>query len=100
MEQWISDTGQILLVHNLLDCEPPCPIHNPWPHPLVQARRHWRDDRMFMERICDHGIGHPDPDDIRVSQNPIRYGVHGCDGCCRKEAHEPGGEPEETSQAA
>lgn len=29
-----------------------------------------------MERICPHGVGHPDPDDT----NPDT--VHGCDGCC------------------
>jgi hypothetical protein len=36
-----------------------------------------------MERICDHGIGHPDPDDIRVRER-WDEGVHGCDGCCHE----------------
>jgi hypothetical protein len=35
-----------------------------------------------MERICPHGIGHPDPDDPAF-KNPIE-GVHGCDGCCSR----------------
>lgn len=45
----------------------------------------WRDDRGLMERICSHGIGHPDPDDlaykIRTGGDDAE-GVHGCDGCC------------------
>ena len=34
-----------------------------------------------MERICDHGIGHPDPDEFRI-RNGEDDGIHGCDGCC------------------
>lgn len=44
-----------------------------------------------MERICPHGIGHPDPDDIAFKRNRPRFGedmakadsIHGCDGCCQ-----------------
>lgn len=32
----------------------------------------------MMERMCPHGIGHPDPDEITLDV------VHGCDGCCIK----------------
>ena len=44
----------------------------------------WRDDTGVMERICPHGVGHPDPDD---AAHNIRIGhayktIHGCDGCC------------------
>jgi len=45
----------------------------------------WRSDRRLMERVCPHGIGHPDPDDVayRVSRGePATVAVHGCDGCC------------------
>jgi hypothetical protein len=39
-----------------------------------------------MERICPHGVGHPDPDDaayhIRIGQGYKT--IHGCDGCCRQ----------------
>jgi hypothetical protein len=38
-----------------------------------------------MERICSHGVGHPDPDDIAFKfENGLddAMGVHGCDGCC------------------
>jgi hypothetical protein len=34
-----------------------------------------------MERICEHGIGHPDPDDRRIRTGED-MGDHGCDGCC------------------
>ena len=41
----------------------------------------------MFERICEHGIGHPDPDQVSYWQ---RWGkealaIHGCDGCCRPE---------------
>lgn len=44
----------------------------------------WRADRGVMERICPHGVGHPDPDAAAHYQ---RIGeehrtIHGCDGCC------------------
>jgi hypothetical protein len=38
--------------------------------------QHYRYDRGMTERICPHGVGHPDPDDRTAN------GVHGCDGCC------------------
>lgn len=53
-----------------------CTIHNPSDHHMRGWPQHWRQDRGLMERICLHGVGHPDPDDI----NPDT--VHGCDGCC------------------
>jgi hypothetical protein len=54
----------------------PCCIHNPSDHHMRGWPQHWRDDRKIMERICVHGVGHPDPDDPTVDT------VHGCDGCC------------------
>lgn len=67
-----------------------CCIHNPSDHPLKEADLNWRADRNLMERICSHGIGHPDPDDISHNKRVLgeRYSAlahetHGCDGCCR-----------------
>lgn len=58
----------------------PCPIHNMTLHHMRSYPQHWRGDRGIMERICPHGIGHPDPDDwLRNGTDP---GTHGCDGCC------------------
>lgn len=53
-----------------------CTIHNRSEHSMRSFPQHWREDRGIMERVCPHGVGHPDPDDINVD------GVHGCDGCC------------------
>lgn len=74
--------GTILACHGPSVCAgKPCCIHNPSAHPLRAAPLHWRGDMSYMERICRHGWGHPDPDDIMVR----RYGypgAHKCDGCC------------------
>lgn len=68
-----------------------CVIHAPSDHAMSEFPTHWRDDRGLMERICPHGIGHPDPDDLEFKRR--MYGtdyantesVHGCDGCCHGE---------------
>lgn len=88
LERWITDTGQVIYAHKAVLCTPPCPIHAPSQHTLVGAPRHWRDDRGLIERICKHGVGHPDPDDYGV-RFVEGTGVHGCDGCCRKVGNEP-----------
>ncbi len=55
-----------------------CPIHKMSDHHMRGWPQHWRNDRGIMERICEHGVGHPDPDD------PCTDKIHGCDGCCVK----------------
>lgn len=61
-----------------------CVLHNPSDHHMREWRLLWRADRRIMERLCPHGMGHPDPDDMAY-QRTIGgdSGVHGCDGCCR-----------------
>jgi hypothetical protein len=67
-----------------------CTLHNRSDHKMRAFMQHWRDDRGLMERICPHGVGHPDPDQREYLVK--RYGkerasaefVHGCDGCCRE----------------
>lgn len=61
-----------------------CAIHNPSTHPLMDAPLHYRFDRGILERICKHGVGHDDPDDLafRKSVGMEAGGVHGCCGCC------------------
>lgn len=62
-----------------------CCIHHPSHHPMVTWPRNWRSDRRMMERLCSHGIGHPDPDDLDfINSLPGRHddGTHCCDGCC------------------
>jgi hypothetical protein len=66
----------------------PCCIHNPSDHPMRLFPQSWRGDRALMERVCPHGVGHPDPDDIAYKRERFgpefanAEGIHGCDGCC------------------
>lgn len=68
-----------------------CALHNPSDHPLKDKNMTLRLDKFvpIVERRCDHGIGHPDPDSIAYfasiteDEDVIRYiQMHGCDGCC------------------
>lgn len=74
----LPGTGQRLRnVHSRNACRGEfCCIHNPSDHHMRGWTMNWRPDRRIMERICEHGVGHPDPDDTSGD------GVHGCDGCC------------------
>lgn len=85
---WIDDTGQkVHNVHDEKDCQGTnCCIHNPSDHHMKDWPRHWRYDRCIMERICPHGVGHPDPDDVAYLTRigaPDNGSMHGCDGCCK-----------------
>lgn len=89
MEFYRSGTGQVVMVHKRdVDCADRCCIHNPSNHVMSSFPTHWRGDRGLMERICPHGVGHPDPDHIAHSRrahgitNAAVEAVHGCDGCC------------------
>ena len=67
-----------LLTHSQVRCEGThCPVHNPSNHHMKDWPQNYRDDLGCTERVCEHGIGHPDPDDIMWEST-----VHGCDGCC------------------
>ena len=80
MEWYITGVGQRIQVHERGDCKGPhCVIHNPSQHHMRGWRTLWRDDRYLMERVCVHGVGHPDPDCIAYTKDS---GEHGCDGCC------------------
>lgn len=78
--------SQWLVVHRGDECKGRnCAVHNPSNHPLKDAPLNYRADRGIMERICEHGIGHDDPDDLNYRElvgDPDASGVHGCDGCC------------------
>lgn len=79
-----------------------CVLHNPSDHHMSEWTIYIRLDREFAlaERLCPHGIGHPDPDSLSYIRQQVSmmkkdfpmadkpYGpyasdVHGCDGCCR-----------------
>ena len=88
---WYTTLGEGLElrgVHPTSACEGRgCAIHDhPSDHPLKDAPMNWRTDRQILERICDHGVGHPDHDSALYMQS-IGHGIeniHGCDGCCAK----------------
>lgn len=88
--------GKVMRTHSRSRCAGDiCSVHNPSDHPLKDAPRNWRSDRGLMERMCAHGIGHPDPDDLAYKRRTMdpqdyanhAYGVHGCDSCCMRVAH-------------
>lgn len=60
-----------------------CWVHYPSEHHMVTWPISWRADKRTALRVCSHGIGHPDPDDVAFN---VRMGrdvtVHECDGCC------------------
>jgi len=65
-----------------------CCFHNPSKHHMNKWPMTVRYDRGGMtERLCKHGVGHPDPDSLawmnRVGRDDD--GIHGCDGCCSKQ---------------
>lgn len=87
---WTTGTGQVLVVHReTAACKEGCVVHHPSDHTLSWARTNWRDDTGIMERVCPHGIGHPDPDSLahvkrsRGKKEAETSSIHGCDGCCR-----------------
>jgi hypothetical protein len=71
-------------VHEQEECDgPPCAIHHPSAHHMAGWPIQWRNDRGIWERVCPHGIGHPDPDQGCE-------GTHGCDGCCTPDGTQEG----------
>jgi hypothetical protein len=72
-------------VHTERVCVPPCPFHAPSDHPLKDAPMRIRLAKEgLVERICEHGVGHDDPDSVAYmqAQGHTWAGIHGCDGCC------------------
>ena len=66
-----------------------CVIHHPSDHHLREWPMTLRETAL-IERRCEHGIGHPDPDSWRAmnrldyGDEDVNYGwqIHGCDKCC------------------
>lgn len=89
-EEWqfvtLDGEGKLGNVHRITDdcLNHGCAVHNPTPGPLSHRPYNWRTDRNIMERICEHGIGHPDHDSAAFQRRFDRAyeNVHGCDGCC------------------
>lgn len=78
-----------------------CVVHNPSDHHMIGWPLKHRIDRTvelafritytLTERICAHGVGHPDPDSVAYARAlggdefADAEAVHGCDGCCNPE---------------
>lgn len=79
-----------LRVHSRRVCRgQKCCLHNPSKHHMRSWPLFIRTDKFTLaERVCKHGVGHPDPDSVRHLDPAgcLLLGVHGCDGCCRKPA--------------
>lgn len=73
---------ELVRVHALRACVGKwCVVHTPMPGPWQSWPTLWREDRMFMERVCPCGVGHPVVEDY---WNPhAGEGVHGCCGVHR-----------------
>lgn len=91
-----THTDQTVVTHGPDTCVGyHCCVHSPSDHRLRDRPLHWRGDRGIMERICEHGVGHPDPDGLdhiartRGEHAMRNESFHGCDGCC----FEPDGKP-------
>jgi hypothetical protein len=67
-----------------------CVFHWPSWHVMLgwpKVIRNGPFDLVFglVERICPHGVGHPDPDSAAYFEKPGGHtdaSIHGCDGCC------------------
>lgn len=83
---WRDSNGTAIKTHPKTACTGEnCVIHNPSGHFMREWPTNIRADKGYLiERICDHGVGHPDPDSLahfdRIGHTWM--GVHGCDGCC------------------
>lgn len=98
----LPDGSVLTRVHPATQCAgTTCWIHTPTEHAMRDWPINLRTDRgfLFVERICQHGIGHPDPDQVEFLR--ARFGAegasahlaHGCCGVCCREALFPDGAP-------
>lgn len=69
-----------------------CAVHAPSNHHMRDWPKLLRASSL-IERVCDHGIGHPDPDSMawQETQGRGHLWVHGCDGCCAATPDDDGG---------
>jgi hypothetical protein len=91
VEVQLEHSPVILVAHPFTKCDGTvCALHNRTDHAMRSFPQHWRYDRGLIERICPHGVGHPDPDQRGYLVQ--RYGerradaefIHGCcwERCC------------------
>lgn len=80
----LVENGFLSRVHSASKCAGEnCWVHNPSPTHMATWPINWRDDNRTAERLCEHGVGHPDLDDVTYNARLGRdTTIHGCDGCC------------------
>jgi hypothetical protein len=91
LEVWRTPGGRLVFVHTLKRCKGipgkiPCVVHDPVAGSWDDLELIFRGDRGIFERICVHGVGHPDPNQIdfwKLAGQEF-LGDHGCDGCCNE----------------
>jgi hypothetical protein len=92
---WFDDEGHVLRgVHSSESCANPkrCVMHSPTDHPMRELPMVWRRQ---MQRRCEHGELHPDPDALsyrlfRDEADAVRSEAleHGCNCDCCKGAYD------------
>lgn len=87
--EWVNAAGvRVAFLHQPDNCEgQPCVAHNPTPHSMSDWPMNLRETAL-IERLCSHGVGHPDPDSVWFfdSKGFFGFDVHGCCGCCHARA--------------
>ncbi len=100
LNMYVTGTRQIISgIHpETVECrERGCVIHYPSDHSMRDMRTHWRTDRGIMERICTHGVGHIDRDQMSYFQSLVEAGkldqadadAEGVHGCCAHRCCDP-----------
>lgn len=60
-----------------------CSRHHPSNHHMRTWPKVWREYYGYSDRLCSHGVGHPDPDDVvHLQALGGASTAHACDGCC------------------
>lgn len=82
----LPDGTRLVNIHSSSRCAGEwCVIHNPL-DTYDRSRLHWRSDRGILEVICDHGVGHPVPEQHEYIMSTQGEGglIHGCcaERCC------------------
>ena len=78
---------RLMPIHSKDVCSGACPFHAPSDHVMKKWPTLVRASGL-VERLCQHGVGHPDPDSVRWMDEHSypgsrgTWGVHGCCGCC------------------
>lgn len=88
-ENGVLVTVEIVNVHPPFACSgQTCIIHNPSDHNMSSWPTLWTE-RGTIDRLCEHGHPHPDPDDLAhrarhqgFTEREKADHEMSCDGCC------------------